>query len=390
MGIAALALTRDMQVFLYGTLCHAPLLRAILGRAVALRPARLSGHALRMGIDGLFPVPVPAPGRAVDGLLAAGLTEEDLARLDFHERAFGFVPQPVAVTEAEGQTLTARAYWPEAGTEAAGDLALPDWSLPDWAARWGAAVTATAADVMALFGQAARADRYGLMLVRGAARARAETEAAPARLRRAAGPGDVAVALRRQPYARFFAVEEYDLAFRRFDGSLSETVNRAVFVTGDATTVLPYDPRRDRVLLIEQFRAGPFARGAANPWLLEPIAGRIDPGETPEETARREAVEEAGLTLGALHLVARYYPTPAAKSEFLHSFVGLADLPDGIAGIAGVAAEAEDIRSHVVDYATFREIAATPEAACGPLLLTAFWLDAHRAELRAAAGADCL
>lgn len=385
MGVAALALTPGMREFLYGTLCHAPLLRAILGREVALRPARLNDHALQMGEDGPFPVIVPAPGASVAGLLA-DLTAEDRARLEFHERAFGLVPRLVTVTDEADRRVVARAYWPEGPRAAAG----ANWSLPDWAAHWGAAVTATASDVMALYGEGRPPDRYGLMLVRGAARARAEAEAAPARLRRPAAPGDVAVALRRQPYARFFAVEEYDLAFRRFDGRLSETVNRAVFVTGDAATVLPYDPRRDRVLLIEQFRAGPFARGAENPWLLEPIAGRIDPGETPEETARREAVEEAGLTLGALHLVARYYPTPAAKSEFLHSFVGIADLPDGIAGIAGVAAEAEDIRSHVVDYATFREIAATPEAACGPLLLTAFWLDAHRAELRAAAGAECL
>ena len=350
--------------------------------------ARLPGRALRRRDGGAFPAVVAQADAVADGLLATGLTAQERARLDFHAACLGLAPAEAAVTDPAGRPVTARLHLPQHLHE--DDGAKADWSLEDWAAQWGAAATATAGDVMALFGQVARPGRYGLMLVRGAARARAEAEPAPARLRRPAGPGDVAVAARSQPYARFFAVEEYDLAFRRFDGAMSETVNRAVFVTGDAATVLPYDPRRDRVLLIEQFRAGPFARGAVNPWLLEPIAGRIDPGETPEETVRREALEEAGLALGALHLVGRYYPTPAAKSEFLHSFVGLADLPDGIAGIAGVAAEAEDIRSHVVDYAAFREIAETPEAACGPLLLTAFWLDAHRAGLRAAAGAESL
>lgn len=61
--------------------------------------------------------------------------------------------------------------------------------------------------------------------------------------------------------------------------------------------VLPYDPIHDRVLLVEKFRAGPFARQGENPWCLEPIAELMDQGETPEEAGLREAHEEAGLTL---------------------------------------------------------------------------------------------
>lgn len=100
-------------------------------------------------------------------------------------------------------------------------------------------------------------------------------------LRRRAGPEDVQVQTRTEPYAGFFAVEVQDLRFRRFDGTVSAPVNRAGFVSGDAVTVMPYDPVRDRVLLIEQFRFGPHLRGDVNPWQLEVIAGRIDAGETP-------------------------------------------------------------------------------------------------------------
>ena len=72
------------------------------------------------------------------------------------------------------------------------------------------------------------------------------------------------------------------MAWRGLTAPLALPVTRAAFVSGDAVTVLPYDPLRDRVLVVEQFRAGPQARGDAQAWQMEAIAGRIDPGETPE------------------------------------------------------------------------------------------------------------
>jgi ADP-ribose pyrophosphatase len=239
---------------------------------------------------------------------------------------------------------------------------------------------------MALYGQTEAtsiAGRRSAMLVRGAARVRAGSPG-PASLRRSAEAGDVVVAVRQYPYANFFSVEEYDLSFRRFDGTMSPVVNRATFISGDAVTVLPYDPLRDRVLLIEQFRAGPFARGDSNPWQLEAIAGRIDPGETAEEAARREAVEEAGLQLGALLPVVGYYPTPGAKTEFLYSYVALCDLPDGCAGVFGVEGEAEDIRGHLLSFDRLMELVASGEASNAPLILTALWLQRERGRLRGA------
>ena len=190
------------------------------------------------------------------------------------------------------------------------------------------------------------------------------------------------MAARREPYARFFAVEEYDLAFRQFDGGLGPVVTRAVFVSGDAVTVLPYDPLRDRVLVVEQFRSGPFGRGDANPWQLEAIAGRIDAGETAEEAARREAVEEAGLTLGALEKVAEYYPTPGICAEFLYSYVAICELPDGSAGVFGVEGEAEDIRGHLIGFSDLMALVASGEVGNAPLILTALWLQRERARLR--------
>jgi len=150
----------------------------------------------------------------------------------------------------------------------------------------------------------------------------------------------------------------------------------------DATIVLPYDPVRDRVLLVEQFRVGPLARGDATQWQLEPIAGHIDAGETPRDAALREAQEEAGLTLHHLEKVAEVYATPGTSTEFYYIFLGLTDLPDDIIGIGGLTSEGEDIRSHLMAFDDLMGFVDRFSAANTPLVLSALWLARHRERLR--------
>ncbi len=185
------------------------------------------------------------------------------------------------------------------------------------------------------------------------------------------------------PYLNYFALEDSHYRHARFDGTQSAQIQRCVFHMADAATVLPYDPVRDRVLLIEQVRFGPFGRGDAYPWVYEPVAGRIDAGEGPEATARREAVEEARVVLGALHKAAEYYVSPGAATEFIVSYVGFADLPDDVTGTAGLAGEHEDIRSHLVSFDDLMAMCDAHQLDTGPLYLTALWLARHRDRLRA-------
>lgn len=200
----------------------------------------------------------------------------------------------------------------------------------------GATLVALAGDILTL-----PADRPATAI---RARLPAMTLRAEARLR-AGGPDPrVRIAARREAYAGFFAVEDMRLRHPRFDGSLTPPLERTAFVGADACVVLPYDATRDRVLLIEQFRPGAFARGDANPWMIETVAGRIDAGETPEAAARREAREEAGIDLGPMIALPGYYPSPAAMTEFLYSFIAAADLPDTLPRHGGLADEGEDIR----------------------------------------------
>ncbi len=206
--------------------------------------------------------------------------------------------------------------------------------------------------------------------------------AAPASLRRHPVAVDVAVASRSQPYEGFFAVEEQELRHRRFDGSFSAPLHRTAFISGDVVTVLPYDPARDRVLLVEQFRFAPHVRGDANPWKLEAIAGRIDAGEAPEQAARREAREEAGLVLDALVPIGEYYPSPGAFVEYIYSYLAVVDLPDSAAGQFGLVDEAEDIRAHLVSFEHLLQLCQSGEVDNAPLILSALWLSGRRGALR--------
>jgi len=370
--------------FFYGTLSHPALLERVLGHLPLLRPAQAAGwevrHALASDGDELsFPLLVPGPGGA-RGVLAE-IAPEEARRLDFYET--GYTTAEIAVTDAEGVVAQARVYLPEAGRWQPGRL----WTLADWAEQWGEIAPEAALEFMALQGQvpAEQAlERYGNIKVRAASRLRARAPT-PATRRFEPRTGDVVIEALQTPYAKFFAVEDYRLRHRLFRGGLSPVLDRAAFVSGDATVVLPYDPLRDRVLLVEQFRTGPLARGDANPWSLETIAGRVDAGESPEQAARREAVEEAGVTLARLIAAPNFYPSPGAKTEYLFCYIGLADLPDDAAGHGGLAEEGEDIRSHLLGFDEMMALIESGEIENGPLIVIALWLERMRAGLRAAA-----
>jgi len=162
-------------------------------------------------------------------------------------------------------------------------------------------------------------------------------------------------------------------------------LNRAVFIGVDCAVVLPYDPVRDRVMLIEQFRTGAYLRGDPNPWTVEPIAGRIDPGEGPEGAALREAEEEAGVSIRELRCVSAAYPSPGTTTEHFFVYVGLCDLPDGASGLGGKLDEAEDIRSHVMDWADFDVALNAGAFRLLPLIVAGHWLARNRDDLRASA-----
>lgn len=147
-------------------------------------------------------------------------------------------------------------------------------------------------------------------------------------------------------YQGYFRVDRLRLRHRQHAGGHGAVLDREVFERGQVCAVLPIDPRRDQVVLIEQFRPGAYAAGW-HPWLIECVAGVIEPGETPESVARREALEEAGCVIDTLELVSRYLSSPGATTETVHLYAGRADLTR-VGGVHGLAHEGEDIRVDVV------------------------------------------
>jgi len=188
-------------------------------------------------------------------------------------------------------------------------------------------------------------------------------------------------------YQGFFRLARYHLRHERFGGGWSPTIQREVFERGHAAAVLPYDPERDCVALIEQFRPG-GVEAAAGPWLLELVAGIIEPGETPEAVVRREAIEEAGegCELGRLERISRYHVSPGASTETTALFVAQTDL-GGVGGVHGNADENEDIRVRVVDAGEAVAMADDGRITNAMGLIALNWFARHHGRLRAAWGA---
>ncbi|ERK17304.1 MAG: ADP-ribose diphosphatase [Pantoea sp.] len=157
---------------------------------------------------------------------------------------------------------------------------------------------------------------------------------------------DVEIIARETLYDGFFSIVRYRFRHRLFNGEMSGEVQREVFERGHAAVLLPYDPLRDEVVLIEQIRI-PALDSSATPWLLEMVAGIIEPGETTEQVARREAVEEAGLKVGRTKPIVSYLASPGGTSERLSILVGEVDASQA-EGNHGLEEENEDILVHVV------------------------------------------
>jgi ADP-ribose pyrophosphatase len=147
-------------------------------------------------------------------------------------------------------------------------------------------------------------------------------------------------------YKGFFQLDEYTFKHKLFQGGWSGEVRREVFERGHAVVVIPYDPIRDEIVLIEQIRV-PALATTKSIWLLELVAGIIEPGELPEKVAERELAEEAGLSLLGLTFINSYLVSPGGTTERFHLFLGQVDATKA-AGIHGLEHENEDIRVHVV------------------------------------------
>src|SRR5213082_290313 len=145
------------------------------------------------------------------------------------------------------------------------------------------------------------------------------------------------------PFSRFLRVDVVRFRHRLFSGEWSGERVYDVLRRGDAVAIMLYDPDRDSVVLVEQFRL-PALYAGLSPWQIEPVAGLVGKDESYEAVARRETREEAGIEpLGKFMPIQRYMPSPGDSDESVMLFCGRVDAR-GAGGTHGLAEENEDIR----------------------------------------------
>lgn len=181
-------------------------------------------------------------------------------------------------------------------------------------------------------------------------------------------------------YQGFFRLEKYRLRHTLFAGGWSAEIDRELFRRGNCVAVLLYDPDADKVVLIEQFRVG----GVLQPekaWMLEIVAGAIEEGETAEEVAYRESMEEAGCEIQELMLINEFYTTPGGSSEWITLFCGKVDSTH-VGGIHGLDHEHEDIFVRTVYFDEVYQMLEDRMIESAIPILAIQWLALNRSKLR--------
>ena len=181
-------------------------------------------------------------------------------------------------------------------------------------------------------------------------------------------------------YSGFFRMEKYRLKHTLYAGGWSPEISRELFVRGSCVAVLLYDPHADKVILIEQFRAGAILQ-PDRAWLVEIVAGAIEEGETATEVAYRESLEESGCEIQELLVINEFYTTPGGASERITLFCGKVDSTH-IGGIHGLDHEDEDILVRAVDFDEAYQMVENNEIESAIPIIAIQWLALNKQKLK--------
>lgn len=182
-------------------------------------------------------------------------------------------------------------------------------------------------------------------------------------------------------FEHFLRMDVFQFRHRLYSGEWSPVRTYDAMRRGAAVAVVPYDPARDSVVLVEQFRL-PALLAAAAPWQIEIPAGLIDAGEEPEAVAERELREETGLAIiGDPIPMQRYLPSPGDSDESVFLFCVRVDAR-AAGGVHGLPEEGEDIRTTVQTVAEIETLLDAGAIENGHTLVALYWLLRNRDRLR--------
>jgi nudix-type nucleoside diphosphatase (YffH/AdpP family) len=172
----------------------------------------------------------------------------------------------------------------------------------------------------------------------------------------------------------FFKVEEAYLRFEQFNGEMSPLLRRLSLERGDSAAILVFNLDTKKIILINQFRYPTYGNGHG--WTTEVIAGMVDKGELPKESAQRELLEESGLTISAFEHISTFYPSPGGSSEQI--FFYYAEVSGKYAKYnktGGVAKEGEDILSFEISLKDALGKIKTGKIRDAKTIIGIYWLE---------------
>lgn len=191
---------------------------------------------------------------------------------------------------------------------------------------------------------------------------------------------DYEITRREVLYQGFFRLVRHHLKHLKFDGHWTQEFSREIFERHSAVGMLPYDPVLDRVVLIEQFRAGAIAN-PESPWLIEIVAGIYQANDHPKDIIRHEAAEEAGMEVLDLYPVYEYFVSPGGSDEQFSLFIGRVDASQA-GGIFGLPDENEDIRAFTLSFDEALDWLRAGKIKTAPAIIALQWLQLNREWLR--------
>ena len=371
-----------MDIFVFGTLRSDTLREIVLGRDMSsddICEATIKDFQVYWAKEGPFPVMIPEPNSEAYGLVLKNLSEPDVERLNYYELGFDYVLATTSVETHAGQ-IGVSAYFCNRSDMATSKL----WSYDDWLSDHSEIQYLAAREFLDFFGT-----KFGdtAQVMYNSILKRAEVFVSESSTPSSAleiGPDlntNIQIEDLKREYLGFFALNQVDLKYPFFDNSTSGLKSRTILMGSEASLILPYDPILDKVLLVEQFRIGPFCRGDKAPWVYEPVAGMIEFGEKPEDAAKREVFEEAGIQVTNLVKINSGYPNPGEATTYFYNYIGIVDLSDYSPGIYGVRDEGEDIRTHVIDFKDVLSWSISNKLRVLPLTTMVLWLALNKLKL---------
>ena len=184
----------------------------------------------------------------------------------------------------------------------------------------------------------------------------------------------VSIEQKKYIFEDIFKVEEAHLRFEKFNGEMTDPVRRISLERGDSVAVVILNLTTNKIILVNQFRYPSYNNGQG--WLIETIAGMVDPGESPEETARREVEEEIGLNISTLEFISTFYPSPGGSSERIHLFYSEVSGENAkYKGTGGLISEGEDIKAEEFSLEEALSKVKSGEIMDAKTIIGIYWLE---------------